>query len=185
MTTSRLSIGAIASAHGVKGQFKVKTFTANPRDIATYGPVYIGGRQIGLVIRGTTANGMVIVAADEVTSREEAEALRGQTLEVDRNALPESDDDEVYHADLIGVQAETEDGTALGRIIAIHDFGGGEIVEVKPASGPTLMLPFAANFVVTIDLEARRAILAPPDGLLDDADVSSDSGEPSNDSGSK
>jgi len=170
MTTGRLPIGAVASAHGVRGQFKVKPFTTAPRDIAAYGPVWAGDRRLTLTVRGMTANGLVIVSAPEVTDRDMAQALRGTSLEVDRAALPEVGDDELYHADLIGMTARTPDGTILGRIVALHDFGAGEIVEVKPAKGPSLMLPFDPAFVPEIDVGARRIILDPPDGLLDIAE---------------
>lgn len=167
MTTGRLPIGAVASAHGVRGQFKVKPFTAAARDIAAYGPVWAGDRQLTLTIHGTTANGLVIVAAAEVTDRDAAQALRGTSLEVDRDALPEVADDEIYHADLIGMTAQTPDGTELGTVVALHDFGAGEIAEVKPAGRPSLMLPFNPAFVPQIDIEAGRVILDPPDGLLE------------------
>ena len=167
MTTGRLPIGAVASAHGVRGQFKVKPFTAAPRDIAAYGPVWAGERQLTLTIRGMTANGLVIVSAAEVSDRDAAQALRGTALEVDRAALPAAAEDEVYHADLIGMVAETPDGTVLGRLVALHDFGAGEIAEVKPDRGPTLMLPFDPAFVPQIDVAAGRVILDPPAGLLE------------------
>ena len=170
MTSGRLPIGAVASAHGVRGQFKVKPFTAAPRDIAAYGPVWAGERQLTLTIRGMTANGLVIVSAAEVGDRDAAQALRGTALEVDRAALPAAAEDEVYHADLIGMVAETPDGTVLGRLVALHDFGAGEIAEVKPDRGPTLMLPFDPAFVPQIDVAAGRIILDPPAGLLESED---------------
>jgi len=170
MTTGRLPIGAVASAHGVRGQFKVKPFTAMPRDVAAYGPVWAGDRQLTLTVRGMTANGLVIVSAAEVTDRDAAQALRGTPLEVDRAALPDAADDELYHADLIGMSAETPDGRVLGRLVALHDFGAGEIAEVKPPRGPSLMLPFDPAFVPRIDVAAGRIILDPPDGFLEPED---------------
>ena len=172
MSSGRLAIGAVAGAHGVKGQFKVKPFTAAPRDIAAYGPVWAGDRQLNLSIMGMTAAGMVIVRAAEITDRDSAAALRGTELEVERTAFPEADSDEIYHADLIGLAVETVDCETLGTLVALHDFGAGEIVEVRPAQGPTLMVPFDADFVPDIDLVARRVVVAPPNGLLDPADNS-------------
>ena len=170
MITGRLPIGAVASAHGVRGQFKVKPFTSAPRDIASYGPVWAGDRQLTLTICGMTANGLVIVSAPEVTDCVMAQALRGTPLEVDRAALPEAGDDELYHADLIGMTAEALDGAVLGRLVALHDFGAGEIAEVKPAKGQSLMLPFDPAHVPEIDIEAGRIILDPPDGFLEPED---------------
>jgi len=167
MSSGRLAIGAVAGAHGVKGQFKVKPFTAAPLDIAAYGAVWAGERQLSLSIMGMTGAGMVIVKAAEISDRDSAAALRGTELEVERTALPEADSDEIYHADLIGLAVETVGGEMLGTLVALHDFGAGEIAEVRPAKGPTLMLPFDAEFVPDIDLAARRLVVAPPDGLLD------------------
>lgn len=170
MTSGRVAIGAVTGAHGVKGQFKVKPFTESPRDIAAYGPVQAGNRSLTLSVRGVTSNGLVIAAAAEITDRDSAAALRGTRLEVDRSALPEAGTDEIYHTDLIGMSVETVDGEQLGRIAALHDFGAGEIAEVRPPRGPTVMLPFDAAFVPEIDLEARRVVVAPPEGLLDPPD---------------
>ena len=167
MSASRLSIGAVASAHGVRGQFKVKPFTAAPRDIAAYGPVWAGDRQLTLQIKGRTANGLVIVAAEGVSSRDAAEALRGTALQVDRSALPDAGRDEVYHADLLGLAAETIDGTTLGEVIGLHDFGAGELIELRPPTGPTLLLPFGGKGLVEIDLEGGRVVLDPPAEFLD------------------
>ena len=167
MNSGRLAIGAITGAHGVKGQFKVKPFTATPRDIAAYGPVWAGERRLTLSVMGMTAAGLVIVKAVEITDRDQAAALRGTALEVDRSALPDAGGDEIYHADLIGLAVETSDGDELGRIVALHDFGAGEIAEVGPVKGPTLMLPFGPEFVSQIDLAAARVVLTVPEGLLD------------------
>ena len=169
MSSGRLAIGVVGGAHGVKGQFKVKPFTAAPRDIAAYGPVWAGDRQLNLSIMGMTAAGMVIVRAAEISDRDSAAALRGTELEVERTAFPEAGSDEIYHADLIGLAVETVGGETLGTLVALHDFGAGEIAEIRPAKGPTLMLPFDAEFVPDIDLAARRVVVDPPDGLLDRA----------------
>ena len=171
MTSGRVAIGAVTGAHGVKGQFKVKPFTESPRDIAAYGPVRAGDRSLTLTVHGVTSNGQVIAAAPEITDRDAAAALRGTRLEVDRNALPEAGSDEIYHADLIGMSVQTMAGERLGRIAALHDFGAGEIAEIRPPRGPTIMLPFESAFVPDIDLEARLVTVAPPEGLLDPPDT--------------
>ena len=167
MSAPLLSIGAVASAHGVRGQFKVKPFTAMPRDIASYGPVWVGDRQLTLVIRGMTANGLVIVAAEGIASREAAEALRGNELLVDRTALPEAGADEVYHTDLIGLAAVTAGGAVLGSVVGLHDFGAGELIEIRPPKGPTVMLPFEGEHIADIDVDGGRVVLNPPDGFLE------------------
>lgn len=165
-----VSIGAVTGAHGVRGQFKVKPFTTMPKDIASYGPVYVGQLTLTLSIKGQTSNGLVIVAAREISDRDAAAALRGQELTVARSALPEVADDEIYHADLLGMEVSAPNGEIFGSVLAIHDFGAGEIVEVKPVSGPSIMLPFDSGHVVEIDVETARIVLTPPQGLLDPSD---------------
>ena len=165
-----VSIGAVTGAHGVRGQFKVKPFTTAPKDIASYGPVHAGQLTLTLSIKGQTSNGLVIVSAREIVDRDAAAALRGQELTVARAALPATAADEIYHADLLGMEVATPDGTIFGRALAIHDFGAGEIVEVKPTSGQSIMLPFDSGHVIEIDIDNGRIVLTPPPGLLDPPD---------------
>ena len=87
-----------------------------------------------------------------------------------RSVLPEVADDEIYHADLLGMEVSAPNGEIFGSVLAIHDFGAGEIVEVKPVSGPSIMLPFDSGHVVEIDVETARIVLTPPQGLLDPSD---------------
>ncbi|MBT6414862.1 ribosome maturation factor RimM, partial [Candidatus Puniceispirillum sp.] len=103
-----------------------------------------------------------------IESRDASDGLLGQHLYVDRAALPDLADDEIYHADLLGLDAVLADGSLLGRIDAIHDFGAGNVVEIIPPYGASMMLPFAGDAVVAIELDQHRVVLAPPDGLLDD-----------------
>ena len=165
-----VSIGAVTGAHGVRGQFKVKPFTTMPKDIASYGSVCVGQLTLTLSIKGQTSNGLVIVVAREISDRDAAAALRGQEVTVARSALPEVADDEIYHADLLGMEVSAPNGEIFGSVLAIHDFGAGEIVEVKPVSGPSIMLPFDSGHVVEIDVETARIVLTPPQGLLDLSD---------------
>ena len=106
----------------------------------------------------------------KVESRDASDALRGQHLYVDRTALPDLAEDEIYHADLLGLDAVLSDGSALGRIAAIHDFGAGNVVEIEPSQGASIMLPFGGAALVAIDLDKRQVVLDPPDGLLDDVE---------------
>ena len=167
MSASRLSIGAVASAHGVRGQFKVKPFTAAPRDIAAYGPVWAGDRQLTLQIKGMTANGLVIVAAEGVSSRDAAQALRGTALQLDRSALPDAGSDEVYHADLLGMAVLDTGGTKLGSVKAVLNHGAGDLLEVNTGQG-VVLLPFSLAVVPTVDLAGRRIVVDPPDGTFSD-----------------
>ena len=156
-------IGAVKSAHGVRGQFKVKPFTSVAEDVASYGPVCLeDGRWLQLTIKAT-AKHLLICEADGITDRNAAEALRGQSLSVNRDSLPELAEDEHYHADLIGLMARREDGTELGCVVGLHNFGAGEILEVaEPGLGKTRteMYPFYPPFLLDVDLNAGQIVLA-------------------------
>ena len=143
MTTDYLSVGAIAGPHGVRGQFKVKLFAETPAALEQYGALQTdGGRALKLSVKSVNSKGFVIVSALGVTSRKEAEALRGMLLTTSRASLPDLAEDELYHADLLGAAVFHEDGTNLGEVVALHNFGAGEIIEVKPIFGNSVMLPF-------------------------------------------
>ncbi|MEQ8584393.1 MAG: ribosome maturation factor RimM [Thalassobaculaceae bacterium] len=167
--SARVCLGAITGPHGVRGLVKVKPFTEVPEDIAAYGPVEneAGTRRFTLRITGT-AKGQVIVAVDGVGDRNAAEALKGQRLYVDRTALPEPDDGSFYHADLIGMAVVGPDGADLGTVTALYDFGAGDLLEFRGADGKARMLPFTEAVVPTVDLDARRMVVDPPEGALED-----------------
>lgn len=167
--SARVCLGAITGPHGVRGLVKVKPFTEVPEDVAAYGPVEneAGTRRFSLRITGT-AKGQVIVAVDGVGDRNAAEALKGQRLYVDRTALPEPDDGSFYHADLIGMAVVGLDGADLGTVTALYDFGAGDLLEFRGADGKARMLPFTEAVVPTVDLAARRMVVDPPEGALDD-----------------
>ena len=169
MKSGHLPIGAIVGPQGIKGQLKVKPFTATPQALSAYGPVTLDdGRQLQLQVTSVNAKGLVIVWAKGVETREAAEALRGVRLHVSRDRLPDLDDGEIYHADLLGMAVTDQNGQWLGKLIAIHDFGAGEIAELAGESGPTIMAPFGGNRVLTVDVAAKTINLSVPAGLLDD-----------------
>ena len=128
----------------------------------------MSGRALKLSVKSVNSKGLVIVSAVGVTSREAAEALRGMLLSTSRASLPDPAEDELYHADLLGAVVFHEDGRNLCELVALYNFGAGEIIEVKPVSGTSVMLPFSGESVVSIDIQNRRVVLAPPAGLLDD-----------------
>jgi 16S rRNA processing protein RimM len=169
VTTDHLAVGAIAGPHGVRGQFKVKLFAETPAALEQYGALQIDdGRALKLTVKSVNSKGLVIVSAIGVNSREAAEALRGMLLSTSRASLPDPAEDELYHADLLGAAVFHEDGTNLGEVVALYNFGAGEIIEVKPASGASVMLPFAGESVLSVDIPNRRVVLAPPAGFLYD-----------------
>jgi len=153
----------IVAAHGVQGQVKVKCFTAEPAGIAAYGELTdeTGSRRFRLKVVGQTRGGVVAKLAG-VGDRNAAEALKGMRLHVARSALPEPEADEFYHADLIGLRVERADGTLLGQVVALHDFGAGDLLEVAPAGKASIMLPFTRAVVTVVDLAGGRLVAEPP-----------------------
>jgi 16S rRNA processing protein RimM len=156
-----ITLGAVASAHGVSGQFKVKPFTVVPSDVAAYGPVYLeDGRVLQLTVKSVSKN-VAICEADGITDRSMAESLRGQTLSVERAALPELDATQIYHADLIGLDVQDTAGQQLGTVVGLHDFGAGEVVEISvTGSSTTELYPFYPPFLMELDIQAGRIVLA-------------------------
>ena len=158
-----MPLGAVIAAHGIKGEVRVKTFTSRPEAISEYGPLSTeAGRMLVITALKPAKGDEVIVCFEAVTNRDEAEKLRGQQLFVPRAALPEPEGDEFYHADLIGLKVEDESGNALGRILALHNFGAGDVVEIEFENGKTEFVPFAADVVLKIDVANRRMVIVPP-----------------------
>ena len=170
MSVGKLPIGAIVGPHGIRGQFKVKPFTVNPKSLSAYGPVTTDNdQQLTVQILSVNAKGLAIVRAKGVDTRDAAEALRGATLYVCRDSLPKLDDGEFYHTDLLGMVVKGRDGAQIGSLVAIHDFGAGEIAELAPDEGPTIMVPFGGDRLLAVNMVAKTIDLLVPAGLLDDA----------------
>ena len=167
--TQRVCLGVVTGPHGVQGAVRIKSFTEAPKDIARYGPLTdeTGGRSFELCLIGA-AKGAVIARLSGVEDRNQAEAVRGLRLHLPRSALPRTEADEYYHADLIGLEAVLGDGTPVGRVRAIHDFGAGDTLELARAGAPPLMVPFTRAIVPIVELAAGRLVLDPPPGLLDE-----------------
>ena len=171
-TTKRVCLGVIANAHGVQGAVRIKSFTQTPEDIARYGPLIddTGARSFDLQFVGV-AKGVVIARVAGIQDRRQAEALRGLRLYLPRSALPETKAEEYYHADLIGLEAVLRDGTPVGRVRAIHDFGAGDTLELARPGAPPVMVPFTRAVVPVVEPAAGRLVLDPPPGLLDENDA--------------
>jgi 16S rRNA processing protein RimM len=165
--TRRLTLGRITGAQGIKGEVKLQSFTADPLDIASYGPLEASNGQ-RLTIRSIKPHkNMLLARIEGVEDRNAAEALRGVELMIERDRLPEADEDEIYHADLIGLSAHDTVGHLVGTVVDVLDFGAGELLELKPAQGKTFLVPFNVETVPEIDLDAGRLVIDPPEGLLD------------------
>lgn len=163
---SHVCIGQIVGVHGVRGAVKLKSFTADPGDLAAYGPLFdeTGARRFSVTLGGET-KGVFLARIDGVADRNAAEALKGVKLFVPRAALPEPDEEEFYHADLIGLRAETEDGDLFGKVTAVHDFGAGDMLELRKADGRTAHLPFTRAVVPVVDVKGGRVVVCPPDEI--------------------
>jgi len=157
----RVLIGVVVGAQGLGGVVRVKSFTAAPADLDAYGPVMDEqGRLLRLKVTGE-AKGVVLARIDGVKDRTQAEALKGAKFYVARDALPQAEEDEFYLTDLIGLMAEREDGTQLGAVKAVHDFGAGASIELE-GPGASLVLPFTQDVVPVVDLAGRRIVVVPP-----------------------
>lgn len=167
-------LARIGAAHGVRGEVRVKSFTAIPTALGEYGPLTARDGRTFVVERLRPAKEVVVAKFRGIDDRGTAEALNGTDLYVPRQRLPAEEEDEYYHSDLIGLAAATEAGEPLGTVVAVHDFGAGDILEIAPSRGPTLMLPFTREAVPAIDLAARSLIAVPP------PDVEADEDEPNN-----
>ncbi len=156
-------LGAVLGAHGIKGEVRVKTFTLNPENLGRYGPLETkSGRQLAVAsVRAIKAN-EAIVAFEGIDDRGAAEGLKGQELRIARAALPRTDPDEFYPADLIGLDVADRSGKPLGKVLALHNFGAGDIIEIAFLDGKTDFVPFSADTVREIDLASGRIVVELP-----------------------
>lgn len=167
MSDERICVGAITGAFGVAGEVRLKSFCADPAAIADYGPLYTkdGARSFSVKLTRPVAGGLG-ARVSGVKTKEEADALRGTELYVDRARLPQLPDDEFYHSDLMGLLVLDTGGVEIGRVIAVHNHGAGDILEIGgPGLKQALMLPFTMAAVPTVDLTAGRVIVDLPEGL--------------------
>ncbi|GKY89345.1 ribosome maturation factor RimM [Sinisalibacter aestuarii] len=168
MSDARICVGAFAGAFGVQGEVRLKSFTADPEAIADYGPLHSEDGKTVWEIEITRAikNGFAARVAG-VRSKEEADTLRGVQLFADRDALPSLPDDEFYHTDLIGLAVFDTGGKALGTVMAVHNHGAGDLLEIGgPGLKTPVLLPFTREAVPTVDLTAGRVIADPPEGIF-------------------
>jgi 16S rRNA processing protein RimM len=168
MPQDRVCVGEITGAHGVRGLVRLRSFTADPAAVAAYGPLTAepGGRRFRVALAGRSKD-QFLARLDGVADRDAAEALSGTRLFVDRSRLPAPEEDEFYHADLLGLRAERPDGAPLGVVRALHDFGAGDLIEIGRDEGDSLILPFTRQVVPVVDLAAGRIVVEPPAEFVD------------------
>ncbi len=160
----RICIAQIGGAHGIRGEVKLKSFTGDPMAVKEYGPLESEDRTASFEIEAVRpAKGHLVARLRGIGDRSAAERLANIRLFVPRSRLPPPAPDEYYHADLIGLAAVTAAGIEIGTVVAVHDFGAGDILELRPhAGGPTILLPFTAAFVPDVDIAGGRIVVAPP-----------------------
>ena len=163
MADRLLQIARVAGAFGVKGEIRITTFTEDPLALARYKILKRENGSHALTITQARAvKGGVIARAAEVTDRDQAEALRGMTLFIDRDDLPAPDEDEFYLADLLGLAVESPDGVAMGHVKAVNDFGAGDLLEIQPPKGQSWWLPFTRETVPEVLIAEGKLIVVRP-----------------------
>lgn len=153
-------VGAIAGAHGVHGNIKVKSFTDDPIAFADYGPLLNESGETLFTPKNARPVGKFFsLSVEERLSREAIEAMKSTKLFVPRDALPDTEEDEYYYSDLLGLRVEDQDGTQVGIVQAVHEFGAGDTLEIKPPTGPSFFHPFTQQHAPTVDLSERRIVI--------------------------
>ena len=160
---TQICVARIGAAHGVRGAVKLWTFTGDPLAVQSYGPLMTkdGARRFEIA-NLREAKDHLVATFKGIATRNDAEKLNGIELYVPREKLPATDDDEYYHADLIGLAAVNAADEPLGRVVAIHNFGAGDIIEIAPPKGATMLLPFTNAVVPTVDIARGRVVIELP-----------------------
>ena len=158
-------VAQAGAAHGVRGAFRLRCFTEAPENVAAYGPLCDadGNELFEIRIVGAARDGVIAKVAG-IDDRDAAEALRGKRLYVPRARLPDPGEDEFYHEDLVGLAAKDKAGRTIGRVLAVLNFGAGDILEIETEGGRREMVPFTRDAVPAVDLAARVVEVVLPDG---------------------
>jgi len=166
-----VQMAVIGAAHGIKGELRVKTFTGDPLALADYGPLYTSDGRAFEIETIRPAGEVVVVRFKGIGDRTAAERLTGTELFVDRSVLPAEEEDEFYHADLVGLAVRDETGAEAGRVTAVQNYGGGDILEIAWRGRKGLLIPFSQAAVPEVDVAAGFVRVDPvAAGLVEDAD---------------
>ena len=165
---ARVCLGQIGAAHGVRGEVRLRSFTSDPAAIADYGPLETEDGRVLEIEALRPAKDHFVARLSGIGDRDAASALTNTKLYVPRKRLPRTEDpDEFYHADLIGLAAVDRAGKTLGTVVAIHNFGAGDLIEVRPQTGgSTALVPFDLTHVPEVDIASGKIVVHPPDGLF-------------------
>ncbi|MTI43992.1 16S rRNA processing protein RimM [Roseibium hamelinense] len=169
--TSKVLMAIIGAAHGIRGEVRVKPFGEDPLSFTDYGPLTTkDGTRLFEVDKARVQKTVVVTKFKQVNDRNEAEALNGVELYIDRSQLPEPDDEEFYYTDLNGLNVADQAGVVFGKIAAVHDFGAGDLLEIRPKRGKTFYVPFTKDFVPTIDLNGKTVVVVLPPDYFEDGE---------------
>jgi 16S rRNA processing protein RimM len=163
-----IPLGIFGAPHGVRGELRVKSYTGDPKALGAYGALTDKSAKAIYKLTALRAlkEDMLVVRLAGIDSREAAESLTGGELFARRAQLPPPSDDEFYHDDLVGLEAVTQEGDRLGDVVALRNFGAGDILEIAPTPGvETLLLPFTKAVAVEIDFERGRIVIVPPEEI--------------------
>ena len=157
MSDRRIALAVVAGAHGVKGEVRLKLFSEGVESLSRHDRLFVGGVERKVEAIRAASSG-AIARIDGVKDRSAAEALRGSLVEVDRSALPPLEDGEYYHADLIGLAAFDRDGTEVGTVVGIENYGAGDLLEVEFPGGKRSLIPFKPGIA---EFDGDRILLDP------------------------
>jgi 16S rRNA processing protein RimM len=174
-------VARLGAAHGIKGEIRLKSYTQDPFAVADYGPLSApDGRSFTIETAreaaGSSSPDMLIVRLEGVGDRNAAERLNGIELSVPQERLPPTEEGEYYHADLIGLVAVTLAGETLGTVVDVPNYGAGDLLEIAPPTGKTILIPFSDAVVPDVDIAGGRVLINPPRGLLGDEDDDDEEG---------
>ena len=157
-------LAAVIGAQGLQGAVKAKVFTETPDALTRYGALHDkDGKRFEITAFRAGKPGEAVISFQGVTSREAAEALKGTQLFIARDALPAAGEDEFYHADLIGLDAQDSEGRTIGKVAGVHNFGASDVIEIVRTDGDSVLLAFTRETVPVIDIAAGRIVVAVPE----------------------
>ena len=169
MERDRILVAEIGAAHGLRGEVRLWSFTADPMAVKDYGALEAADGRMFHVEALRPSKNFFVARLRGVSDRDAAEALCKLKLYIPRARLPATQNGEFYHADLIGLAVITTGGTSCGIVVAVQNFGAGDLIEIKPERGATVMLPFTDAVVPQVDIAAGRLVIDPPAGVFDPA----------------
>jgi 16S rRNA processing protein RimM len=162
----RVCVAQIGAPHGVRGEVRLWTFTDDPMAVTRYGTLQSeDGKRAFDIEAVRPAKGHLVARLRGITDRDAAERLTNIKLFVPRERLPQTEADEFYHADLVGLRVEDEDGNEIGAVIAVHNFGAGDLLEIQPPEGGAMLLPFTETVVSEIDIKSGRLVVVLPEEM--------------------